>query len=380
MWHKLALLALLALTPALALAQDSEDEEEEEIDLDDALDLLRDSNEGDEEGRLEEPDDLLFEDDEEPPDDLEPIEILDEEDLLEDDAEEEAVGGADNAATYRAYQDKVRDLDADEEVIAWERYLAKYPDTEFRDRIQDRIDVLMEGIYGERIDSGGRVVDADEQEIRFAQALLLENINPRTRLQVGFEWGLPDYMNLYGNYEYQLWREFSVHGGVRRRYTGWSVEAGVHWAFVKAQRTKTLVTLIGDLHFNAEPAFLGLRPQIAVGKIFGDVVHAQIQAGVDFESRDLEGFRVIGGANVTWLASKNVAIFVETNAHAKHLVWDEGNPFSFNIFSFGLKFFPTPGNVKSGDLEANVGASAPYGWNYWMYHFGSVMGQLNYYH
>jgi len=379
MWHKLAFLAVVALTPVVALAQDPDEDEEEELDLDEALDLLKDSNESVEEGRLEEGDEL-FEEEVEPPDDLEPIEILDEEDLLGEDAEEEAVGGGDNATVYRTYQDDVRDLDADEEVIAWERYLSKYPDTEFRDRIQDRIDTLMEGIYGERIDTGGGAVDADRQEIKFAQALLLENINPRTRLQLGFEWGLPDYMNLYGNYEYQIVRQFSVHGGVRRRYTGWNIEAGVHWAFVKAQRTKTLVTLIGDVHFNAEPAFLGIRPQLAVGKIFGDVVHAQIQAGVDLETRDFAGFHLIGGANVTWLASKNVAIFAETSANVKHLTWSEGNPFSFNTFSFGLKFFPTPGRVKAGDLEANVGASAPYGWNYWMYHFGSMMGQLNYYH
>ncbi|HEY5633121.1 MAG TPA: hypothetical protein VIT02_05130, partial [Burkholderiaceae bacterium] len=49
-------------------------------------------------------------------------------------------------------------------------------------------------------------IDAMRQELDFAHPMQLENINPRTRLQVGFEWGIPDYMNLIGDYEHQFVR------------------------------------------------------------------------------------------------------------------------------------------------------------------------------
>ena len=90
--------------------------------------------------------------------------------------------------------------------------------------------------------------------------------------------------------------------------------------------------------------------------------------------------RVIGGANVTWMASENVGIFVESGVNLKNLFWKEGGAFAFNTASFGIKFMPKPGKLRTGDLDVNVGASAPAGTNYWMYHFGSIMGQANYYH
>lgn len=371
---------LAVLLLALPLSAPAWAADDDEIDLlDDEIDLLEDSNEPDDEGRLEEGDVIEVQDDESELDALD-LEGARDDDLLEGEPTDESAAG-DSALIYREALAELESLDTDEQVIGWEHYLERYPNTEFRPRIERHIDELMEEIYGERIGTGpAGPRDADTQEIPFAQGLLLENINPRTSVQVGFEWGLPNYMNLYGGYERQIWREFSVHGGVRRRYTGWNIEAGVRYALVKSQRTQTLVTLIGDVHFNAEPAFLGVRPQIGIGKIFADKVHAQLQFGVDLETRDVTAPRLLYGANVTWLASENVALFAESSGNMKHMFFKEAEPFRFQVLSFGLKFYPSSSSIKHGDLEANVGASAPYASAYWMYHFGSIMGQLNYYH
>ena len=39
-------------------------------------------------------------------------------------------------------------------------------------------------------------------------------IDPRSRFRVGFEWGYPSWINLIANYEQQIDRDFSVHGGM----------------------------------------------------------------------------------------------------------------------------------------------------------------------
>lgn len=347
---------LLLLVPGLSLAQDPLD------DLDD-LDELPESIEGEDDL------DLGEEPAEEPP--------PEEEAFL---GEEEAVSGSDSADVYRAYQEEVAELGPEEQVRAWERYLERYPDTPFRARIERRIEELMDRIYGIRIlDDEPAEQDALQTEILFAQGLLLENINPRTRIQAGFEYGLPTYLNLFVGYEHALWRELSVHGAIRNRYTGYNVEAGVSYALVKSLRTKTLVTAIADLHFNVDPAFLGIRPQIAAGKIFGERLHAQVQVGADFEARRFAALRLVGGANLTWMPAESVALFAETTFNMKGFTWTEGGLFRFNVVSFGLKFYPRIQGIDERGLEMNVGASAPYTSNYWMYHFGSVMGQVNYY-
>ncbi len=294
---------------------------------------------------------------------------------------EEAASSADNATIYRDTMERVRDLEPDEEIAAWERYLLRYPSTAFRERIEERIDKLMDALYSERIVPQGRgeTVDALLAELPFSQALLLENINPRTRLGVGFEWGFPTWLNLYASYEHALMRNFSVQGGIRHRYTGWSAEAGVRYSPIKSLRTQTLVTFLGDFRFNMIPAFAAFRPQVAFGQIVADVVHVQAQFGLDMEFRNPVGVHLVGGANVTWLASDAVALFLEGQMDLKNVTWKEGGVFAFNTVTFGLKFFPKVANTKPRSLEANVGASLPVGTNYWAHHYGSVMGQANYY-
>ena len=73
-------------------------------------------------------------------------------------------------------------------------------------------------------------------------------------------------------------------------------------------------------------------------------------------------------------------MFAETTLYMQNISSDKGPlSFRFNTVNFGLKFYPRPKGIRPGALEVNLGASAPYSSSYWMYHFGSITGQGNYY-
>lgn len=334
---------------------DSKSEEDRMAD-DDNLDLLEEEEEFDFDDEEEETDDLLGEEGEAPPG---------------------QIAGADTAALFRAQQDLANTLSTDEAVQSWEIYLEQYPNTVFSDRIAEIIDNLMSELYDSSEISTKTIGDALTEEIFFSQSLLLENLNPRSKIQAGFEWGLPDYVNLIVDYEHALARNFSVHGGIRHRYTGWNLETGGRMALHKSLRTQSILTVIGDLHFNTNPAFVGIRPQLAYGQRIGKL-DVQAQAGIDLELRTFAGLRVIGGVNLTYRAAETVALFLESNLNMKNFEWENG-PFRFNVVTFGLKFFPSKSKANIEDLEINMGTSVPYTSNYWMYHYGSIMVQTNYY-
>lgn len=331
------------------------------------------------------PDDADEEDD-----DLEDFrETGDDVDILGD--EDEISSSSDTEQVYRAALAKLSKLGPDEEMAGWEAYLAQYSDSVYRTRIEHRIEELEDLMYGQRIGgTGDGTVDASQAELRFAHPLQLENIDPRTRISAAFEWGLPDYMNLVADYEHAIVRNFSAHGGIRRRYLGWNVEAGVHWALVKSLRTKMLVTVLADFRANTNPVYPGFRPQLAVGKRFG-IVDAMVQAGPDLTIRtfaDAGGkptteFQPLytGGLNLFFSFSERVGGFLETSLYVKSVADDgafDGGLFQFDVATFGLKFFPgEEGKPKA--QEVNFGATVPYAQQWWQFHYGSIMGQFDYY-
>ena len=150
-------------------------------------------------------------------------------------------------------------------------------------------------------------LDADQRELLFAQGLNLETLNPRTRAQFAFEWGLPDYMSLVGDYEHQLRRDLSVHAGFRRRYTGWNFETGVRWALIKSSRTKTLLVLMYDFHFNMNHS-LWVCSRTGFGKKF----EARLQVLVQTEVQKYASPRLLSGINFTYHAADQVSVFGET--------------------------------------------------------------------
>ena len=284
--------------------------------------------------------------------------------------------GTDNASIYRAQMDDVSGMAADEEGMAWEQYLQTYPNSVFRKQVEDRIDELSESMFA--ADRPKNAVDEGQRELNFSQAMLMEAVDPRSRIRAGFEWGYINWINLMIDYEHQLQRNMSVHGGLQHRYSGWSLEGGVRYALVKSTRTNLIVTAIGDVHLNLDPIAPGLRPLLAVGKRFaltGDAyVDVQAQAGPDLMLYPgMFSPRVLAGLNTTISPSDKVKIFIETTSVMKDLGWSEGESFRFNQIAFGMRF------QGKGKSVIGTGASVPYSANYWRYHYGSVMADMNHY-
>jgi hypothetical protein len=187
-------------------------------------------------------------------------------------------------------------------------------------------------------------------------------------------------VNLLVDYEHQLQRQLAVHGGLQHRFTGWSLEGGARYAIIKSTRTNMIVTAIGDIHMNVNPFAPGLRPVIAAGKRFDlprDVtLDLQGQLGSDMMFYP-SGFspRTLWGMNATVAPSETISVFVETSSYVKDMFWDEGSAFKFNQFSFGLRVT----GKGEADTVAGAGASVPVSTNYWKYHYGSILGDFNYY-
>lgn len=301
------------------------------------------------------------------------------EDLLEEDpATQEPVSG-DTAEVYRRTLSTTVGMDVDDEMQVWEQYLQTFPNSAFRKQIEARLTVLEDELYRAARPGGGDEpkVDAQDQQMAFSQALLLESINPRQRIHVLLEWGLPDWANLAAGYEHPIGKKFSVLGQFRRRFTGPSLEAGVRWALVKSQRTQTLVTVLFDVHMNLAPAFIGFRPQLAVGKAFGPL-EIQAQGGIDLSPRSEIDIRGIGGLHLSYRAADAVGLFAETSLLIKNKSGAAG-PFRFNQIAFGMRFYPLRKAKKPDNTEINIGAAIPYSSAYWRYHFGAVVGQANLY-
>lgn len=82
----------------------------------------------------------------------------------------------------------------DEEQLVWESYLAKYPKSLFRDRIEEHMEELSAIMFGERVpgsDKGSAGVDAVDRELNFAQPFSLSSVDTRSHVSVGVQWGFP---------------------------------------------------------------------------------------------------------------------------------------------------------------------------------------------
>ncbi|NCG18114.1 MAG: hypothetical protein GWP91_03770, partial [Rhodobacterales bacterium] len=208
----------------------------------------------------DEPEDLDFEDDED-----------DSGDLLEDGANgsQARAEGEDTDELYREQQNQLIESSPEDVLTAWEAYLQTYPNSLYQSLIAKHIGEAESEMYGEGISQGSEQ-KVDMRGLRVPETAMGENLNPATRVKFGFDWGLPEYINLIGDFEYALAPQLSVHAAMRKRYTGWSAEAGARYAFVKSESAGLLITGIGDMRLNVEPGYLGFRPQVGVAKeLFG---------------------------------------------------------------------------------------------------------------
>lgn len=361
------LLGVLLVQPAFA--GDDDDPLGLDEDDDDELPAPKPTDEGDED------DDLP---------DLKPTRSAESDVDFREDEFEEDVGfgvrkeGEDDAKIYREFVDKMKGKDPDAELLEWERYLKKYPNSLFRTRITEHMGELEAQMFDTRIgeSSEGGLLDAGKAELRFAQPMLLEPVDPRTKLRVGFELGFPEYLSFILDYEHQIMRNLSVHGGLHKRYTGLNVEAGARYALIKSSRTKTLLTGILDVHANTLPFFFGVRPQVAFGQRFkvmsGLDVQGQVGVDLPFGYGDRFSPDYIGGLNVSLAPSEVLRIYAETSTTMKDPFNAEiEHAFRYNVATIGLKFIVRKG--KTTDLaEIGAAASLPYANSYWGYHYGAV--------
>jgi len=239
--------------------------------------------------------------------------------------------GEDDADIYRKFKSELERLGPAEEAIEWRGYLDEYPKSIFRPAIEDRIDKLEAELYDERIEDRYRNEGGDgTSEIKLTQPLSLENIDPRTKFRAGFQMGLPSYFNLLLDYEHQLQRELSVHGGLKQSYLGWAFEPGVKYAFVKSARLQMLATANFDMVLGTN---LAARPTLGWGKRFelpqNMTLDLMTQIGSEMVFSPTFDPRLQGGLQIVVAPTETVRFFLETQAYMKDFAWDDGDAFAF---------------------------------------------------
>lgn len=311
-----------------------------------------------------------------------------EEDLFgeERDTRDEVLApGTDNVTLYRAKTAEVEGMPADEEVMAWETYLEEYPNSVFRERIQVRIDELMKSQYSGRIIREGEAgSDPKMAELEIVHPVHLPNMNPRTKVLAAFELGFPLYTGGILDFEYAPLRQVSVHGGLAGRASGWGLELGARYAFVKSVKAQFAATLTADIRLNFGPLFFQFRPQIGFAKIIGPV---QILAnfGAEIGTRPFDTVGLIGGVHIGGRVAKPVGIFVESDFGVRQLgrvngVSGEPAPFAFATVSFGLKFFvPLKKRPDVDSVELAAGGHVPVASTYQSNYQGAAHLQGVYY-
>lgn len=304
--------------------------------------------------------------------------------------------GSDNAEIFGKQEAKVRSMPPDEEVMAWETYLEKYPNSLYRGRIEERIEGLVESQFQMRI--GGRAgvkgsgpVDADQMEIQLTQAIGLDNINPRTRAQLGLLFGFPTYLELDADFEYALKRQVSIHAGMHGRYTGWSFDIGAKYAFVKSTKLNLVATVMADIgaqfsqrvsqqiagdNADANATQLVVRPQLGLGKVVGPV-QLLLTAGAEVLTRANASPALIGGLHVSGRVAPPVAIYAESEFYVRQLGREAG-PFNFAVVAVGFKFYPITKRTDD-PLEVAMAGMMPVSSGYMQPYLGAVQAQGVYY-
>jgi hypothetical protein len=316
-----------------------------------------------------------------------------------DDDEQKSVAargpGEDTAQLYRVQQKACAEMTPDEETIAWEEYLRKYPSSLFKDRIDARMEELSTLLFSERVpgsDRGARALDAAKRELNFATPARFLGVDPRSKIRFGFEWGFPAWFGLTADLEYEIVRELSVHGGAGAKGKSGYAAVGGRYALIKSARTGTVLS--GSLDFEAptNPFYLIVEPSVGFGQRvrFMNGLDLQVSLGPDLELRDSSDIVWHANGHAELRANDIVYIFAETSTATKYLL-DEDDPattvkesvdtFRFYAVTFGMRFVPRQGkgDNKSGRVVTTVGATTPYSVNYWGFYRGAVVANGDWY-
>lgn len=386
----LTFLVLPLFVPSQALAADKKKDDDDDLPVDDATispdDFAEDEEDEPPTKRLEsddseeaDPDNLDFDEEDEGP-------ALD----FGDDTTQTTVQprgpGEDTAQLYRDAQKKYGAMNAEEEILRWEKYLQKYPNSLYKDRVEQRMDELSQVLYGERVegsDRGEKPMDAALREINMARPQRFGGADPRTHLTAGLELGIPNWFGLRADFEYQLMRPWSAHGGIKRGFSGWELGVGTRYAVIKSSRTKTVISGGLDLNLNAAPTYVSIQPMIDIGQRIDlmDGLDLQLELAPVIELYAPAGLRYSYGFNANLQLNPVVGVFLETTGNMKYLGDDDVDGFIYNVGTFGLKFVPAQGKGenKDGRLVLNLAANVPYVANYWSFYQGNMQLGAEYY-
>lgn len=394
---------LLAVSPALAGDKKDKDkdkeEDEEEVDTSDksapGSDAFKDEEEDDDAPKVDRASDDDTEDTAEPKDEDDFEEDEDGDEIKFEDEEEgqetvkDRQPGEDTAQLYREQQKKCADMTPDEEQLAWEKYLQKYPKTLFRERIDTRMEELSAAMFDERVpgsDRGPKDLDAAKREINFATPVKFRSVDPRTHASLGIELGFPSWFAFRADFEYAILRQLSAHVGIDGKVSNPQIHLGGKYAVIKSSRTGSILTPMLDLDIltstNGVP--LLLHPSVAFGQrinvLEGLDLQAQVGSQIDFS----EGSGPIwtGGFNVELRPTEIVSAFVETDLRMKYIGVDDV-PDSFLTYTatFGIRFRAVKPSNNQGDgrLMAGLAATAPYAYRFWGDYRGAADIVADYY-
>lgn len=388
--------ALVGASPAWAKDKDDKKEKSEEEEEDDKLGAPGeagpdedDFKEEDEEDDAPPPKRLDEGDTEEPgednSDDIDFSDTGDDDEIdFKDDSEQETVAargpGEDTAQLYRDQQKKCQEMNPDEEQIAWEEYLKKYPKSLFKDRIETRMEELSNLMFSERVEGSDKGANPDRdaalRELNFATPMSFRSVDPRSKITAGVELGLPNWFGGNLDLEWGIKRNWSVHGGLGRGFAGGEVVAGTKYSLVKSSRTGSILTGGVDLNLNMGPAFLALDPWVGFGQRIRmlDGLDLQLNLGVPLELREVFVPRLSTNFSAELHANQTVSVFLNTNIDAKYLGGADTPTFKFMTGALGLKFTGAKGKGvdKNGRLLIDVGANAPYNHAYWGFYRGAI--------
>jgi len=321
-------------------------------------------------------------------------EVSDEGERVEEDLfEEEGAGtdavrqpGQDTVETYRAQQRDLRGAAADEEIMAWEAYLEQYPNALYKERIQERIQTLLDEQY-RRAQLGGSLdpedpsasaVDLKDQQVPLSSPLRLPNLNPRSRVLVGGMFGYPLHLEAWADFEYAFLRNLSVHGGLWGRYTGWGLEVGVRGSPVKSAKDNVVLTPALDLRLNFGPLLFAVRPQLGVGAQLAERVDLLANFGAEITAQRNASVALFGGLHLSVRVAQPVAVFIESEVYARRITRAEG-AFVFGNVGAGLRFFPKLKKRDDDPLEVVAAGFARSTSRYLEPFQGAAAVQLAYY-
>lgn len=281
-------------------------------------------------------------------------------------ADASRVTGRDSVEMYRAKQREVRGSAADEEIMAWEAYLEAYPNALYRERIEARVQELLDEQYRQATlggdldprDPSRAEQDLKRQEILLVSPVALPNLNPRSRVLVGGLIGVPVAGGAWADFEYAPLRQLSVHGGLWGRGTGWGLEVGVRGSPVKSARDQFLFTPALDFRLNFGPLLFSVRPQVGVGAIVAKNLHLLGNVGTEITAQANATVGVFGGIHLSYRVAPPVAVYVESDMYARQLARADGS-FVFGSVGLGLRFYPQLKNREGEDaLEIMAGGYA----------------------